>query len=79
MPRYYFHLFEDQVLRDEEGIELDGGEAVRRAALSEIHQIMCDQVRAGKISLDHHIEVEDEGGENILSMRFGEAVAVEGR
>lgn len=77
MPRYYFHIYDDAAFRDEDGIELAGPEAARAAAMAGARALMCDQLKAGRLNLTHRIEVEDEGGEAVLILPFGEAVEIE--
>lgn len=78
MPRFFFHVFDDAVARDEEGVELPHAEAAGRAALEGARAMICDQVREGRIALDHRIEVEDEAGARILTLTFREAVEIDG-
>ena len=77
MPRYFFHIYDDVVLRDDEGIELADPEAARRAAVAGARAMMCDQLSKGRLALHHRIEVEDEARRQILALRFGEAVRIE--
>lgn len=77
MPRFFFHIFDDVVVRDDEGIELVDLEAARRTALTGIREMMCDQLKRGRINLTHRVEVQDEAGSTVLDIRFGEAVRIE--
>ena len=77
VPRYFFHVYDDLVLRDDEGIELADTVAARDAALAGAREMMCDQVKKGRLSLHHRIEVEDERGRVILTLPFDEAVSIE--
>jgi hypothetical protein len=77
VPRYFFHVYDDLDLRDEEGIELADVESARAAALAGARAMMCDQVMKGRLSLDHRIEIETETGEPVLTLPFGEAVKIE--
>ena len=79
MPRYYFHIHDDVVARDDEGIELGGPEAARRSAIDGARALICDQAKRGRIDLGHRIEVEDETGARVLVLPFGEAVEIVGR
>ncbi|MDB5697861.1 MAG: hypothetical protein JWN69_665 [Alphaproteobacteria bacterium] len=79
MPRYFFHLFDDIVLRDEEGIELPDIEAARSEAVRAARDIACQEVQNGKLSLHHRIEVEDEQGRPILTLPFKAAFKIEDR
>ncbi|HEX8467415.1 MAG TPA: hypothetical protein VF620_06395 [Allosphingosinicella sp.] len=77
MPRFFFHVFDDAVIRDEEGIELADAEAARRTALEGARAMMCEQLVKGRLSLHHRVEVEDEEGGAVLTLRFGDAVEIE--
>ena len=77
MPRYFFHVYDELVMRDDEGIELPDVEGARAAALAGARAMMCDEVRKGRLSLHHRIEVEDEQGKAILSLPFDDAVTIE--
>jgi hypothetical protein len=77
VPRFFFHIFDDVVIRDDEGIELDDAEAARRTALAGARSLMCDQLAQGRLSLHHRIEVRDEMGDEVLNLAFGDAVRIE--
>jgi hypothetical protein len=77
VPRFFFHVYDDIVLRDEEGIELADAAAARAAALAGARAMMCDQLIKGRLSLHHRIEVEDEGGGPVLTLAFADAVQIE--
>lgn len=76
MPRFFFHVYDDAVVRDEDGIELADPEAARGAALAGARALMCDQMKTGRLNLHHRIEVEDEGGSTVLSLPFSDAVII---
>jgi hypothetical protein len=77
VPRFFFHVFDDAVLVDDEGIELADAEAARGTALAGARSMICDQVKAGRLTLHHRVEVEDEGGVPVWTLTFGEAVTIE--
>lgn len=77
MPRYFFHVYDDLDLRDQDGIDLADAAAACAAALAGAREMMCAQLMKGRLSLYHRIEVEDEGGTAILTLPFGEAVRIE--
>ena len=79
MPRYFFHLRNDMSVDDEEGQELPNLEAARqRACKYALDMSAASVLEHQKISLDHSIEVADEGGQRLLTVRFGYVVTVEG-
>lgn len=77
MPRYFFHVYDDAVLHDEDGLVLADAEAARKQALAAARAMICDQVRNGRLALHHRIEVEDERGEPVLALAFADAVKIE--
>ena len=74
MPRFFFHIFDHVEILDDEGMELPDAEAARSAALAGARAMICDQVKEGRLCLNHRIEVEDEAGATVLSIAFAEAV-----
>jgi hypothetical protein len=77
VPRYFFHIYEDEVIRDEEGVVLADAEAARRQAMAGIRDMMCGQVREGRLVLHYRVEVEDDAGAPVLVIPYAEAVAIE--
>lgn len=76
MPRYFFDIFNDEVVSDEEGIPLaDDREAMRRAVI-EARELAAESVRNGHLVGSHRVEVLDEQRERIGVVRFDEAVAI---
>ncbi|HWT12628.1 MAG TPA: hypothetical protein VN231_07735 [Allosphingosinicella sp.] len=76
--RYYFNIFDDVSVVDEEGQELPDEAAARREAVRGGRELMCDQVRQGRLNLSHRIEVADEQGRVVLTLPFGALVKIEG-
>lgn len=63
LPQYYFHLFNDEVLRDDTGQDLPDVSSARDAALQGISELIAEHLAAGKtVDLGHRIDVEDEAG-----------------
>ena len=79
MPRYFFHLNEcGTVTADEEGREIESAQDVRLLAIEEARTIMAAEVARGKLCLACTIEVVDEGGGEVLTLDFREAVEIAG-
>jgi hypothetical protein len=78
MPRFFFHLYDDFIVLDEEGSDLADVGAARCEAIRSARSIMAEQIIHGRLNLGHRIEVEDANGEPVLTLTFGEAVTVEG-
>jgi hypothetical protein len=79
VPRYYFHLYNDMVVKDEEGAELPDPTAARDHAVDGARAMVCESVKQGHLNLDHRIEVEDEQGAHVLTVTFREAFTIEGK
>ena len=78
MPHYFFHLYNDIVAMDEEGVDLPDLEAARANGIREAREMMVETVAEGRINFSHRIDIADETGAVVDSVTFGEAVKVEG-
>jgi hypothetical protein len=76
VPRYFFHVFNDQTSLDDEGLELPHLDAARAHAILGARSLMGDSLKQGHLDLSHHIAIQNERGELLLDVKFGEAVAV---
>lgn len=78
VPRYYFHLFESELIPDPEGKILTGIEAAREEALEHARAMVCENIKHGWLNLDHRIEVADDQGHTVLTLTFRDAFIVTG-
>jgi len=78
MPRFFFHIYDDDVALDDEGLDLPDLDAVRKQALIGARSLICEEVTKGHINLGHRIEVEDEDRRPVLTLPFASAVEIEG-
>jgi hypothetical protein len=62
MPIFYFHLYDEQIARGEEGLELPDLASARERARFDTRALIAEQAMNGEINLRHRIEVEDAGG-----------------
>ena len=76
MPRYFFHVYDDVIAKDEEGAELPNLAAARLNALVGARDLIAEQVRHGYIVLSHWIDVVDEQGEAVLTIAFRDAIDI---
>jgi hypothetical protein len=76
VPRYFFHVFNDQTSLDDEGRELPDLDAARAHAIEDARSLMWDSLKQGHIDLSHHIAIQNERGELLLDVKFSDAVAV---
>ena len=79
MPRFYFHVIDDLVALDEEGVELPNLQAVESQAVLGAQELIAEEVRVrGRVPLHHRIEVTDERGEVVMTVPFKDVVKLEG-
>jgi hypothetical protein len=78
VPRYFFHVYEDLVAEDDEGIELPDVDAARDEAIRAGRELIAAQVAGGRLRLFHRIEVLDERGRTVLAIPYREMVEIEG-
>ncbi len=76
MPRYFFHLYDDVIALDEEGVALPNAAAARLNALIGARDVIAEQVKRGYFVLSHWIDVVDQQGEPVLTLTFRDAVDV---
>jgi hypothetical protein len=78
MPQFYFHLYNDIVALDEEGVDLPDLQAARDRAHASAVEMVCHSVRQGHLNLNHRIDVADESGAVVLTMPFREVFTITG-
>lgn len=78
MPRFYFHVYNDVIAIDEEGLELPNFEAAREQAMESARELVCESIHKGHLNLDHRIEVENADHENVLILTYRDAFTVTG-
>lgn len=76
MPRFYFHLYNDIVARDDEGRVLSDLNEARAVAVTEAREMMSESVLEGRMTLSHRIDVADEAGAAVATVSFRDAVTV---
>jgi hypothetical protein len=76
VPLFFFHVYDDIISHDDEGVDLPSLAAARLQAISGARDICAEQVRHGHLELSHWIDVVDESGAKVLTLTFREAVDV---
>jgi len=74
MPRFFFHLYDDTVVLDEEGKELPSLEAARREAARNARHMACAEVLDRHLGLNHRIEVTDINDAPVTTVLFKDVV-----
>jgi hypothetical protein len=78
VPRYFFHLYNDEISLDEEGLELADLDAARASAIDAARDLACGSIQRGRINLEDHIDVHDESGEKVLTISYRQAFTILG-
>lgn len=76
MPRFFFHVHDDDDAFDEEGRELPDFATARAEAIRSARALARDEVSRGRLNLSHRIEVADECGVAVAIVTFGDAIDV---
>jgi hypothetical protein len=77
MGRYYFHLFDDYTVIDEEGLELSGPDVARDKGQAMAREMACAEVLEGHLNLNHRIEIVGEDSQPVATVHFSDTVRVE--
>jgi len=77
MGRYYFHLYDDMIVIDEEGMELSGPDAARDKGRAMARDMACTEVLEGHLNLRHRIEIVDEDSQPVATIPFRDTIRVE--
>ena len=76
MPRFFFHVFDDDIAPDEDGMELRDRAAALAEAVRGARSLAAEQGLKGRLNLGHRIVVADEAGDDIATIAYRDAVAV---
>lgn len=78
MPRFYFHVYNDIIATDEEGLDLPDVDAAREQAMDSARELVCESIHKGHLNLDHRIEVEDEQHHSVMTVSYRDAFTLTG-
>lgn len=76
MPRYYFHLFNDETSIDEEGQVLSNDSVALQHGQESARAMAADSVSRGHLVLDHRIQVQNEAHETVATVYFRDVVTI---
>jgi hypothetical protein len=77
MPRYHLHIYHRAgVSCDEEGLDLPDLITATTYAIDGIRSIASEEVRGGRLDLDGRVDIADDSGTILDSVRVAEAVEV---
>ena len=76
MQRYFMHLRDpaDELL-DPDGVLMNEDD-VASGALEAARDCMAHDLRSGRLALNYRIDVQNEAGEIIYTLRFADAVSI---
>ena len=76
MPRYFFDLVNGGgLLRDEEGVELDGPERAHDFAIQSARDVTASEIREGReVHLGHFVTVRGPDGREIERVTFRQSI-----
>ena len=77
MPRFFFNLRNSVAVEDQEGKELPDLETARDQAVRHARGIMSEDVKDGRLMLKDEIDVIDEKGARVMTVRFRDAVSID--
>lgn len=79
MPIYHLHLHNAHVdASDEDGHDLPDLASARRKAVAGIRDFLGHEAMDGRIDFRGHVDIADDTGEILTSVRFIEAFEVQG-
>lgn len=78
MPRYFFHLFNDETVLDREGSEVPDAATALQSAAHMARAMAAESVRNGRLVLNHRIEVTDDSESTVGVVHFRDVVRIEG-
>ena len=77
MARYFMNLRDGtEELLDPEGVDCDSLDALRKAVLAAVRDLMSGDVRGGLIDLRFRIDAEDADGVIVYTLPFKHAVNI---
>lgn len=73
MPRYFTHLYNSEILRDERGEVFADLSEARAAAQRTASELIAEHISQGiVVNLDHRLEVIDETGKVVIVLPFAQ-------
>ncbi len=77
VPRFFLHLYDDIIARDEEGQEFPDAEAARKSACVSAREMASTEVLNGHLDLRHRVDIEDESGTLLATVHFRDVIDIE--
>jgi hypothetical protein len=75
MPRFFFHACSPGGrIEDPEGSDFTNLDAARADAVAAAREVLAEKIKAGEDARDWRLEITDEAGVLLATVRFGDAV-----
>ena len=76
MPIFYFHIQKpgEQLIKDDEGIELENHDAVRAEAIQAARELIAEATKLGTEARQNCFVITDHQGSEVMSVQFAEAI-----
>jgi hypothetical protein len=74
MARFHFHVMNDIDAPDEEGEEANNLAAAHLKAIDYARDLASAAVRQGRLDLSHRIDIEDDAGKVLLTVKFADVI-----
>jgi hypothetical protein len=77
VPRFFFHIHDHEDVSDDVGLILSDIRAAEEEAIRGARDIIAEEVKHGRLPLCERIEVADESGAIVATVRFCDAITIE--
>jgi hypothetical protein len=77
VPRFFFHIHDHEYVADDDGLVLNDVQAAKKEAIRGARDILSEEVKHGRLPLCDRIDVEDEAGTIVATVRFGDTITIE--
>jgi len=79
MARYFFHLRDGvERLLDPQGQAIDDPHSIAAIAMKEARALIAQEALNGRIDLGQRLEIEDDNGAIVHTLRFADAIRIVG-
>ncbi len=75
--RYFFQLFNDETVLDQEGQELPNDAAALQAGIKSARVMAADSISRGHLALKHRIEVSNDAREIVGILHFRDVLKMD--
>lgn len=77
MPCFYLNVYNDEVVIDQDGVELQDLATAQARATEGIRSIIAEHVTFGRpVTLSHRVEITDDNDDVLSVIRFGDVLTI---